>query len=95
MEACFQANAEKSFDCRFFDILKPSVIHSGTEGFGLWTKERAKAGRAYGSAPGTAFYIVQKTAFLDGLQGFLRFSREEGYIDKAEWMIYYRIGFEC
>lgn len=91
MEACFQANAEKSF----FDTLKPSVIHSGTEGFGLWTKERAKAGRAYGSAPGTAFYIVQKTALLDGLQGFLRFSREEGYIDKAERMIYYRIGFEC
>ena len=91
MEACFQANAEKSF----FDTLKPSVIHSGTEGFGLWTKERAKAGRAFGSAPGTAFYIVQKTALLDGLQGFLRFSREEGYIDKAERMIYYRIGFEC
>lgn len=91
MEACFQANAEKSF----FDTLKPSVIHSGTEGFGLWTKERAKAGRAFGSAPGTAFYIVQKTALLDGLQGFSQFSREEGYIDKAERMIYYRIGFEC
>ena len=91
MEASFQANAEKSF----FDTLKPSVIHSGTEGFGLWTKERAKAGRAFGSAPGTAFYIVQKTALLDGLQGFPQFSREEGYIDKAERMIYYRIGFEC
>ena len=91
MEACSQANAEKSF----FDTLKPSVIHSGTEGFGLWTKERAKAGRAFGSAPGTAFYIVQKTALLDGLQGFPQFSREEGYIDKAERMIYYRIGFEC
>lgn len=91
MEACFQANAEKSF----FDTLKPSVIHSGTEGFGLWTKERAKAGRTFVSAPGTAFYIVQKTALLDGLQGFPQFSREEGYIDKAERMIYYRIGFEC
>ena len=91
MEACSQANAEKSF----FDTLKPSVIHSGTEGFGLWTKERAKAGMAFGSAPGTAFYIVQKTALLDGLQGFPQFSREEGYIDKAERMIYYRIGFEC
>ena len=91
MEACFQANAEKSF----FDTLKPSVIHSGTEGFGLWTKERAKAGRAFGSAPGTAFYIVQNKALFGWLQGFPQFSREEGYIDKAERKIYYRIGFEC
>ena len=58
-------------------------------------KRTGQGRRAFGSAPGTAFYIVQKTALLDGLQGFPQFSREEGYIDKAERMIYYRIGFEC
>ena len=78
MEACFQVNAEKSF----FDTLKPSVIHSGTEGFGLWTKERAKAGRAFGSAPGTAFYIAQNKALLDGLQGFCGFRGKRGTLTK-------------
>ncbi len=48
-----------------------------------------------GSAPRTAFYIVQNKALFGWLQGFPQFSREEGYIDKAERMIYYRIGFEC
>ena len=78
MEACFQANAEKSF----FDTLKPSVIHSGTEGFGLWTKERAKARKGVEARPERLFTLFKTRRFLAGCKAFRSFRGKRGTLTK-------------